>query len=95
MGKLIHGTAFETQVDDESLFHLDMALTMLGREGLSVRVHVLGDGQVASFPSDGIVLVYDHGSHLQVDEGLLGTVLDTARDTGKLTLPFLAVPFDR
>ncbi|KQW07619.1 hypothetical protein ASC66_01065 [Leifsonia sp. Root4] len=95
MGKLLHGAKFELEVDDESLFHLDMALTMLGTEGLSIRVHTLMGGSVISFPSDGIVFIYENAPHLKIDEALLDVILAKAREAGLLSLPFLTVPFER
>jgi hypothetical protein len=95
MGTLIHGTHFEVGVDDESLFHLDMALGLLGTEGVSVRVHTMTADRLVSFPGEGITLVYENGPHLKVDEGLFQAILDEARGRGILTVPFLTVPFER
>tara|TARA_R110002051_G_scaffold1853_2_gene10187 strand:+ start:16550 stop:16846 length:297 start_codon:yes stop_codon:yes gene_type:complete len=91
----MHGSKFEVEIDDESLFHLDMALGLLNTDGTAARIHTLTRGLIVSFPSEAVVLVYENAPHLKVDETLLGIILDKARTDGTLTVPFLTVPFER
>jgi hypothetical protein len=94
MGTLIYGPKVHFEVDDQSLFHLDVLMSRLRGAPFQLHVMLAGaqDGTLASLamgPGVAITLQYFNGPELDLDYEVIDHAVHVITDTG-----FVSVPFD-
>jgi hypothetical protein len=92
MGTL-RANKFELTVPDDTLLHLDVALSVLGSRGNIPRIHSISpDDRVHSFSGASVILSYDNSPLLEIDSDLMAEVLATAERGSFLVIPFRSPP---
>lgn len=94
MGQLLYGSKVEAEIDDRSLFHLDVLLLRL--KGVPFQLHFMPggkhDGQLVSIsisPGSHLVLVYGNFNDLELDGGVVEHAELLVRQGHFVSIPFV------
>lgn len=92
MGNLVYGK-INAQIDDRSLFHLDVLLARLG--GSSFQLHLMGagrhDGDLLSLsisPGVPLTLQYENSPGLRLEPLVIDRAVNLVAEGGFVSLPF-------